>query len=90
MDIKAFVNSEYDKAEKTVHVDYGNLIIMTVKLPNGYIVVEHCICMNPKEFNIEKGMEICKRKIIDELNKIYRPVEIKNPNNLRRFKLRSE
>lgn len=89
-ELKDFVINEYKQAEKTIHVDYGNLIVMTAKLENGYIVVEHCICMNPMEFDIEKGRELCESKIIKRLLEIYHPVEIKNPNNLTRFKLRSE
>lgn len=90
MDIKEFVINEYSKAEKTIHVDYDNLIIMSAKLENGYIVVEHCICMDPKEFDLTKGIEICKEKVLNKLFEIYHPVEIKNPKNLKRFRVKSK
>lgn len=87
---KEFVINEYSKAEKTVHLDYGNLIIMSVKLGNGYIVVEHSICMDPKDFDIDKGIEICKEKVLNKLLEIYHPVEIKHPKNLKKFSLKSK
>lgn len=90
MDIQAFVINEYDQAEKTIHVDYGNLIVMTVRLGNGFIIVEHCICMNPKEFDLTKGIEICKEKVLNKLLEIYNPVEIKHPKNLKIFSLKSK
>ena len=90
MDIQAFLINEYDQAEKTIHVDYGNLIVMTVKLGNGYIVVEHCICMNPKEFDLTKGIEICKEKILIKLFEIYDPVEIKDPKNLKKLSIKAK
>lgn len=86
---KEFVINEYNEAEKTVHLDYGNLIIMSVKLQNGYILVEHSICMDSKEFDIDKGMELCKEKILNRLLEIYHPVEIKDPKNLKRFRVKS-
>lgn len=87
-EIKEFVINEYEKAEKTIHVDYGNLIVMTVKLENGYIVVEHSICMDPKDFDIDKGIDICKEKILNKLFEIYDPVEIKDPKNLKKLSVK--
>lgn len=77
MDIKEFVINEYNQAEKTVHVDYKNTIILSVKLKNGYVVVKHAICMDPKEFDLVKGIELCKEKVINHLLDIYEPVESK-------------
>ena len=89
-EMKQFVINEYDQSEKAIHVDYGNLIVMTVKLRNGYIVVEHCICMNPKEFDLEKGIELCKGKVFNKLLELYHPVTIKDPNNLKKFRTKSK
>jgi hypothetical protein len=89
-DITQFVLNEYRQAEKSIHIDYGNLIIMSAKLKNGYIVVEHCICMDPKEFNIDKGIEICKEKILSKLFEIYEPVEIKDLKNLKKLSIKAK
>lgn len=89
-ELKQFVIDRYNQAAKTIHVDYGNLIVMTVKLRNGFIIVEHCICMDPKEFNIDKGIEICKEKVLNKLLEIYHPVEIKDPKNLKKLSFKAE
>lgn len=87
---KEFVINEYNQAEKTIHVDYDNLIVMSVKLKNGYILVEHSICMDPKDFDINKGIEICKEKILNKLLEIYHPVEIKDPKNLKKLSIKAK
>lgn len=78
MDKKRFVAEQYDQAEKTTHVVYGNTIIHSVKLRCGEILVEYCICMDPKDFNIEKGLFLCKEKVIKRLLTIYEPVSCKH------------
>ena len=88
--ITQFVINEYNQAEKTIHIDYGNLIVMTVNLKNGYIVVDHCICMDPKDFDIDKGIKICKEKILNKLFEIYDPVAIKDPKNLKKLSLKAK
>ena len=89
MDKRQFVIDEYNQAEKTVHVDYDNLIIMSVKLRNGYVLVEHCICKDPKEFDIAKGIEICKEKVINHLLSIYHFREIEIPENIKKFSMKA-
>lgn len=88
--MKKFVIDRYNEAEKTVHIDYNNTIILSIMLKNGFIIVEHCICMNPKEFDIDKGIEICKEKVLNRLFELYHPVEIKNPVNLKKFSVKSK
>lgn len=87
---KEFVINEYNQAEKTIHVDYDNLIIMSVKLKNGYIAVEHCICKDPKEFDLEKGIEMCKEKIINHLSSIYHFRKIENPEKINKFSMKAK
>ncbi|MCR2043197.1 Gp49 family protein [Anaerosalibacter massiliensis] len=87
---REFATNEYKKAEKAIHLDYGNLIIMSVKLQNGYILVEHSICMDPEKSDVNKGIEICKEKILSKLLEIYRPVEIKDPKKLKKFSIKAK
>ncbi|WP_352420739.1 Gp49 family protein [Proteiniborus sp.] len=89
-DLKEFVINEYNQAEKTVHVDYNNTIILSIMLKNGFIIVEHCICMDPKEFDMHKGIEICKERILNRLFELYHPVEIKNPENLKKLSIKAQ
>ena len=77
-DMKQFVVERYNEAEKTTHINYGNTIIHSVKLKNGYVIVEHCICRDPIDFNIEEGLNLCKEKVLILLLEIYEPVENKS------------
>lgn len=74
MDKRKFVTERYNQAEKTTCAAYGNTTIHIVKLKSGDVIVEHCICMDPKKFDIEKGIEICKEKVIKRLMKMYEPM----------------
>lgn len=90
MDKREFVIDEYNQAEKAIHVDYNNLIIMSVKLRNGYIAVEHCICKDPKEFDLEKGIKICKKKVINHLLSIYHFRTIENPEKIKKLSIKTK
>lgn len=74
MDKKQFVTEKYNQAEKTTHVVHGNTVIHSVKLTSGDVIVEHCICMDPNDFDIEKGLSLCKEKVIKRLMKMHEPV----------------
>lgn len=74
MDKKRFVTEKYNQAEKTTHVVHGNTVIHSVKLTSGDVIVEHCICMDPNDFDIEKGLSLCKEKVIKRLMKMHEPV----------------
>ena len=89
-DLKEFVINEYNQAEKTVHVDYNNTIILSIMLKNGFIIVEHCICMDPQKFDFVKGIGVCKEKVLNKLLEIYEPVEIKNPENLKKLSIKAQ
>lgn len=74
MDKEKYVTDKYNQAEKTTHVVHGNTVIHSVKLTGGDVIVEHCICMDPKQFDIEKGISLCKEKVLKRLMKMYEPV----------------
>lgn len=76
--MKEFVINEYNEAEKTAHIDYGNTIILSVKLKSGYVIIEHCICRDPIKFDIDEGLILCKEKVLNRLLEIYEPVESKS------------
>lgn len=82
MDKNRFVTEKYNQAEKTTHVVHGNTIIHSVKLTSGDVIVEHCICMDPNDFDIEKGLSLCKEKVIKRLIKMHEPVRSKHESGL--------
>ena len=63
MHIKELLNeSLIDK-----QVVFDKCLIVSVKLPNGFIIVESSACVNPKDFDIEIGTNICMKRIEDKL-----------------------
>lgn len=90
MNKREFVINEYNQAEKTLYTNYNNLMVMAAKLRNGHIVVEHCICKDPEEFDFVEGTKICKEKIINHLFAIYDFRTIQNPENIKRFSMKAK
>ena len=84
-DLQQFIIDRYNEAEKEAHFVWGNCLIFSVKLKNGYVIVEHCICRDPKEFDTEKGIELCKEKIMKHLLSIYDVVTVENTENIKEF-----
>ena len=89
-EIKQFVIDRYNEAQKTIHVDYEKVIVLSVMLSNGYVIVEHCICMDPKEFDLNKGLQLCQDKAFNKLLEIYQPVKVKNPEKIKKFSLKAK
>jgi hypothetical protein len=84
-DLKQFVIDRYNEAEKEAHFVFDNCLILSVRLKNGYVIVEHCICRDPKKYDLEKGIELCKDKVIEHLLSIYDVVTVEDPNNFKKF-----
>lgn len=85
-----FLVEAYNKAEKEAHIVWGNCIVYSVKLKNGFVIVEHCICRNPEQFDIEKGIELCKEKVMQRLKDIYEVVTVKNPDSIKKFSMKAQ
>lgn len=57
-----------DSMEYDVHVAYYKVTIVTARLPkNGFTFVGSSACVHPANFDLEKGVEIAKKKIKDQL-----------------------
>lgn len=55
---------------------YGNTTVVTAKSPNGWTITEQSACIDPDNYDHDLGVEICKKRIEDELWKLegYRKV----------------
>lgn len=55
---------------------YSNTTVVTAKLPNGWTITEQSACIDPDNYDHDLGVEICKKRIEDELWKLegYRKV----------------
>lgn len=51
----------------TTDTVFGKCTIVTVKLANGFILVESSACVSPENYNEKTGYEICMAKIVDKL-----------------------
>jgi len=57
----------FNSSEKKVEKYWGKCTVMTIQLPNGFTIVEHSACVDPKNYNEKLGVELCEKKIKDKL-----------------------
>ena len=43
--------------------EYGSCTVVIMTLPNGYTLVESSGCIDPKEYDHELGIELCKKAL---------------------------
>lgn len=56
-----------EKSEMKVATVYDKCTLVTVKLPNGFILTESSACVDPQNYDEELGVNSCLTKIIDKL-----------------------
>lgn len=56
-----------EKSEMQVATVYDKCTIVTVKLPNGFVLTESSACVDPKNYEGELGINSCLMKITDKL-----------------------
>ena len=54
-------------ANKSENVIFDKCLVVTVKLKNGFIIVESSACVDVKNFDITIGREICYDRIKNKL-----------------------
>lgn len=57
----------FNKSEKKIETYWGKCTVMTIQLPNGFTLVEHSACVDPKNYNEKIGIELCEGKIKNKL-----------------------
>jgi hypothetical protein len=55
------------KSLATVSTEFNKCTVVTVQLPNGFVLVEHSACVDPKNYDEKMGFEICVKRIKDRL-----------------------
>lgn len=48
-------------------VIFEKCLVMTVKLPNGFIIVESSACVDPKNFDYKIGHSICLERVVNKV-----------------------
>ncbi|TBL15281.1 hypothetical protein EYB35_07325 [Bacillus paranthracis] len=61
------VHNIWNNSEITIDEKYDKLTIVTAKLPNGFTITESAGCVDPANYSLGIGLEICKKKIIDKI-----------------------
>ncbi len=56
-----------DNSDITVDTKFDKCTIVTVKLPNGFIITESSTCVDPKNYDEQMGYEICMDSIMEKL-----------------------
>lgn len=61
------IDDLFNKSEKKVETYFDKCTVMTIQLPNGFVLVESSACVDRNNFSEEIGIEICTRKIKDKI-----------------------
>ena len=61
------VDKLFNEADLNEQVVFHKCLIISVKLKNGFVIVESSACVDPKNFDIEIGREICCNRIKDKI-----------------------
>ncbi|MGM1416315.1 Gp49 family protein [Bacillus cereus group sp. BceL300] len=46
---------------------HGKCTVVVAKLPNGFILTDSSACVDPANYDINIGIECCKKRIIDKI-----------------------
>lgn len=57
----------FGNAKKEVQTVFGKCTIVVCELENGFILVESSACVDPQNYNLELGIDICERNIKQKL-----------------------
>lgn len=61
------INSILEKTHWTVEEFYGKCTVVVAKLPNGFILTESSACVDPANYDVGIGFEICKERITNKI-----------------------
>lgn len=61
------IDAIVEDSELFVTSVYGKTVIVACKLPNGFVIVEASSCVDPANFDLRTGRDICIDRIKDRL-----------------------
>ena len=61
------INSLLDNSEITVNTVYDKVTIVSCKLPNGFVITEASGTVDPANYDVNIGREICMERIRNKL-----------------------
>ncbi|MDD2954021.1 MAG: Gp49 family protein [Parabacteroides sp.] len=51
----------------TVDTTFGKNTVVTMQLPNGFVLTESSACVDPDNYNLSVGVEICKKRLAERV-----------------------
>lgn len=61
------IDNIVQRTQWTVEEFHGKCTVVVAKLPNGFILTESSACVDPINYDVNIGVEICKKRIIDQI-----------------------
>ncbi|MFA2606316.1 Gp49 family protein [Bacillus cereus] len=61
------INAIVEKTHFTVEEFHGKCTVVVAKLPNGFILTESSACVDPVNYDVNIGTEICKNRIVNRI-----------------------
>lgn len=65
--IQADIDNLIELSQVSVSRVFGKCTIVSVQLPNGFVLVESSACVNPMNYDEAMGISICMEKIKNRL-----------------------
>ncbi|SMD95167.1 hypothetical protein BACERE00187_02393 [Bacillus cereus] len=61
------INSILERTQFTVEEFHDKCTVVVAKLPNGFILMESSACVDPSNYDVNIGIEICKDRITNKI-----------------------
>ncbi|MBJ9983578.1 hypothetical protein IBT50_25710 [Bacillus sp. S70] len=61
------INCILERTQFTVEEFHGKCTVVVAKLPNGFILTESSACVDPVNYDVNIGTEICKNRIVNRI-----------------------
>lgn len=61
------INNILEKTHWTVEEFHGKCTVVVAQLPNGFILTESSACVDSVNYDVNIGIEICKKRITDQI-----------------------
>lgn len=64
---KEYIEAIMNHSKVIVNTMFDKCTVVSVQLPNGFVIVESSACVSPENYNKEVGVELCMNKIINKV-----------------------
>jgi predicted transcriptional regulator len=62
-----YIREIMENSEFETHTTFNKCTVVSCRLPNGFVITESSACVNPEDYSVEIGEEICINKIADKI-----------------------